>query len=154
MKHIAKIGILTYNTVGNPPILQNGWNGEDDRKIFVASHPRGQVWGAGSGTKHDTARVVSSAVAESFQQIETILEELDRLYVYVGDSGSEGAVQLAAQLPAHKVTFVFCSCNMATKQSTLRYAQMQDSDVVRCECGGHRTLASIATRFQQSGVMA
>ena len=149
MDDIPKHGFLTYNTVGNPQAFANGWHRDGDREVFVASHPKGKTWGAGVGTLHETARIASGVVAQTFEKIEDILEELDRLYVYVGDSGSEGAVALASRLPAHKVTFVICDCNLGTKWATVRSQGLCGSGEILCECGGHRTLERLARQFLQ-----
>jgi len=148
---MPKIGVLTYNTVGSPQAYGNGWHRNEDREVFVASHPRGQVWGAGSGTLHETARIAAGVVQQAFEQIESNLDELDHLYVYVGDRGSEGAVALAARLPASKVTFVFCDCNLGSKRATVRAQGLSGSEEILCECGGHRTLERLVRQYLQPG---
>lgn len=143
-----KAAFLTYNRVGN---LSNGWNGEGDHQVFVASHPRGQRWGAEGDTLHEQTRTIETALGAAFEQIEAILSEIDLLVVYVGDSGSEGAIELASRMPAHKVAFVFCSCNFSRKRSLVAESGMSQSQVISCECGGHGTMGALANQFIQSG---
>lgn len=149
-----KLGVLTYNTVGRTGAFPNGWHQNGDHAVLVASHPRGQVWGVVGKNAHDQAHSCASTIQEAFQQIEGDLEQLDCVLVYVGDSGSEGAVSLVSRLPASKVHFVLCRCNIAAKMQLIHSMGLGASRTTLCECGGHATLERLVRQFLQDGVVA
>lgn len=164
MKNVA---FLTYNTVGED--LSNGWHdGLDGRRAFLLQNSRGNRWAVDANIpaeyrNSDTAPPGYSRVAAEnvdrvhdeigilWGQLQEILPSLDHVVVYVGSSGSECAIALAAQLPASKVTFVACDCGLPFKEILIQTAGLLTAGRVLCECGGRRTLKRLFDSFLQSG---
>ena len=138
------IAFVTYNTVGDG--LSSGWHGSGDRRAFVVQNSTGRRWGAstdpvrpGANTDANAGRVMDE-IDTLWGQLQQALSELDHVVVYVGDRGSEVAIDLAAKLPASKVTFVLCSCNRYSKVAMIQRAGLTDARLIGCECGGHGTM--------------
>lgn len=141
------VAFLTYNTVGQG--LSNGWHeGPDGRRAFVLQNTRGLTWFA---TRISESSRVRDEIADLWTKVLENLSDLDQIVVYVGDSGSERAIELAATLPASKVTFVLCDCNWSSKTGRIKSAGLADATQVDCECGGHRTMRKLLNNFMQSG---
>ncbi|MBI4457791.1 hypothetical protein HY633_02410 [Candidatus Uhrbacteria bacterium] len=156
MKNVA---FVTYNTVGDQ--LSSGWHdGPGGRRALLIQNTRGQRWGArsnpgvpsgGNRTTDESADRVRGEIDTLWGQLQQALSELDHVVVYVGANGSEQAIAHAAKLPASKVTFVGCTCGLPYKESMVRSAGLASARRVVCECGGHRTMGRIFTRFMETG---
>lgn len=153
MKNVA---FVTYNTVGNG--LLNGWHdGLADRRALLVQNTKGARWGASEEQVRpaldtpEAADRVRGEISNLWGELQTALPELDHVVIYVGASGSERAIALAAQLPATKVTFVGCDCGLPHKEALIRSAGMTAAQRVLCECGGHRTMERLYLRFMETG---
>lgn len=136
---------LTYNTVGEG--LSSGWHeGPDGRRAFVLQNTKGSQWLV---TKLSESNLVRDQIGMLWSNLQESLPNLDHVVVYVGDSGSERFIELATQLPAAKVTFVLCDCNLSYKTRAIRNSGLGEARQVRCECGGHRTMRRLYNNFMQ-----
>ncbi len=161
--HMNNVAFLTYNTVGGG--LRNGWHdGPDGRRAFVLQNDSGNRWAVedlfqdpttipegysrGSKTNVDHVR---GKIDGLWGQLQEVLADLDHVVVYVGASGSERAIVLAAQLPASKVTFVGCDCNLPVKELLIQSAGLAEAERMLCECGGRQTMRKLFSNFLASG---
>lgn len=142
------VAFVTYNTVGRG--LPSGWHGTDGRQAFVLQNTKGRRWAV---TPHTGihADLVVNEIDDLWGELQKIAPDLDHIVIYVGASGSEHAIELAAKLPASKVTFVACPCGFAQKASMARAVVGQTARVLTCECGGHQTMESLFEYFMASG---
>lgn len=156
---MKSVAFLTYNTVGDGQV-GNGWHGSNGRRAFLLQNTRGKRWGARrdpnvpSGSMRTTdeyADRVRDEIGELWTLLEGQIAELDHVVIYVGANGSERAIGLASRLPADKVTFVGCDCNLPYKEMLVRAAGMTRSRRILCECGGHRTMGRMFETFMDSG---
>lgn len=86
-----------------------------------------------------------------WEKLQESLPYLDHVVVYVGASGSERVIALAAQLPASKVTFVGCDCGLPNKEALIQAADLDDARRILCECGGRRTMKLLFQNFMETG---
>lgn len=142
------VAFVTYNSVGDN--LSSGWHGSGERRALVLQNTRGRRWAVEPRTGIHADRVMGE-IGDLWGQLQQALSELDHIVIYVGDSGSEHAIELAAKLPASKVTFVACGCGFARKESMARAVVGLEARVLSCECGGHRTMGRLFQRFMDSG---
>jgi hypothetical protein len=148
------VAFLTYNTVGR--CLGNGWHEGDGRRAFVLQNSTGSEWFANQRVRSaEEAQAqcgrVSSEIGRLWTELHKAMPELDHVVVYVGASGSEKAIELAAQLSASKVTFVGCSCGIFAKKMLACSAGLGSARWVDCECGGQYTMALLYARFMDTG---
>ena len=160
MKHVA---FLTYNTVGKQ--LSSGWHdGPDGRRALLIQNSKGHRFAVDSiigdradpppGYARSDGQYVDTVRGEIdilWGQLQQALSELDHVVVYVGSSGSEQAIALAAHLPATKVTFVGCDCGDLKKELLIQSAGLNEAGRVPCECGGCQTMERLFTRFMETG---
>lgn len=91
-------------------------------------------------------------ITSIWSELEKVLPELDHLVVYLGTNGSEKAIELAAQhVPAEKVTFVGCDCNLSHKEMMIQRAGLQNCGRLLCECGGHDTMKALYRVYMEKG---
>ncbi len=148
MKNIA---FVTYNTVGNS--ISSGWHdGSDGRRALVLQNTTGARWAVAPGSGIHADRV-ESTIDNLWGQLHEALPDLDQLVVYVGDSGSERAIELAGKLPSSKVTFVGCGCNGYAKRCKAQAAGLAEARWLTCECGGHGTMGRLFQRFMATGAL-
>jgi hypothetical protein len=171
---IAKAAFLTYNTVGEPGLFQNGTTERDGHQAIIVQHPQGQRWGAsvdgvnpvqsspglapvgspmGERQRDAFVETRKAAVASIYGGFldETPLDELDFLVIYVGTNGSQGAIELAARVPKEKVRFILCDCGYFGKLKDIAANGMEEVPVLMCECGGRRTMARLVEEFFATG---
>lgn len=174
---MAKAAFLTYNSIGEPGAFPNGVVESDGNTAIIVQHPKGKRWGAqvqglGEPLRGDTPglapegtaeredqrgifasereRLVATLYADFFDQGQ--VDDIDFLVIYVGTGGSEGAIELAAQVPHEKVRIVMCDCNLWYKQELFNQHQL-DVPYLMCECGGRATMARLVKQFLQSGIV-
>ncbi len=155
---MPKIAVVSYNAI--LPDRDNGWVTDS---LFMIQSDRGTMFGApqvGFGTseelrkmRYDSIGVVAQAVKGHWQLLAEILPSLDRVFIYVGDNGSEGTIQHAAEngLGPSRAVFVLCDCNEFSKRNLIREKGFETSPVIMCECSGRRTMNRIATNFMTTG---
>ena len=173
---MAKAAFLTYNSVGEPGSYLNGVTERDGNEAYIVQFPRGQRWGAKVngrdpvGPRQTLEEAESEEERQEMMQIsdlrqelvsdlyagffeKAVLDELDFVVIYVGAGGSEGAIQLAAQVDPAKVRFVLCDCNLDGKLSEIgRYIKTNVPYRI-CECGGQRTMGKLVESFLETGVV-
>lgn len=139
------VAFITYNVMsGN---VASGWHETRGRRALVLQNTHGAGrWGSPIG-----AGARASQSVTLWEQLQQSLSEVDHVVVYVGTNGSEAAVMLAAQLPADKVTFVGCDCNLYAKKVLIRAAGMSGSRWIDCACGGHGKMRDLYDSFMKTG---
>lgn len=156
-----KIAMLSYNS-----ILSAKGNGWIDDALFMIQSDNGKAYGApqiGIGTIAELSKLraegidqVQGAVIGHWDQLADLLPQLDKVVIYVGDSGSEHTIRYAAErkLGAEKAVFVLCDCNEHNKRRLIEENGFGKSPVIMCECGGRRTMARLANTFLETGQLA
>lgn len=171
---MAAAAFLTYNSVGEP----GTYPGELERNghtAIIVQHPRGQRWGAEVDGQAPVGPRQSLEEAESELERQQMISagearrqliaelyagfadpakvaELDYIVVYVGASGSEGALRLASQLPPEKVRIVTCDCDLYQKR--LMAVQLGiEAPYLVCECGGRTTMGHLLERYLETGLV-
>jgi len=156
-----KIAMLSYNSILSAK--RNGWV---DDALFMIQSDNGKAYGApqiGIGTRAELSELraegigqVQGAVIGHWDQLADLLPELDKVVIYVGDSGSEHTIRYAAEckLDAEKAVFVLCYCNEHNKRRLIEKNGFGKSPVIMCECGGRSTMAQLANTFLETGQLA
>ena len=129
---------LTYNKIGQDSNLQDGWHESNGRRAFVLQNTKGDGSYRNGGPIGTERRREEAGLL--WAKVREVLPQLDHVVVYVGTGGSEQAITLAAQLPASKVTFVACDCNLFHKEMLIQQSGLSEAGRVLCECGGHRAM--------------
>ena len=142
---------LTYNQIGREGNVRDGWHEANGRRAFVLQNTKGEG-SYRNGGPIGTARR-EEEVGELWAKVQEVLPELDHVVVYVGTDGSEQAIALARQLPASKVTFVACDCNLLFKEMLIQAMGLKEAGRVLCECGGHRTMEFLFRNFLSTGTL-
>lgn len=157
---IKTVAFVTYNTVGGS--LASGWHeGRCGRKAFVLQNSKGETWAAanpdsytrapGEGATYTERR--EAVIHSLWGQLREVLPEIDMVVVYVGASGSECAIALAAKLPASRVTIVTCGCSLCAKQQIIADHGLSKAQWVYCECGGHESMRRLYETFMETGAL-
>lgn len=155
---MRKVAFVTYNRVGDGVV--SGWHDSNGRQALVLQNSRGEEWAVDpiykSSPNYSRAKVecvdrVRDEIGNLWGQLQEVLPELDHIVVYVGSAGSERAIELAAQLPASKVTFVGCDCGLPFKEATVLRAGLAEARRMLCECGGVRTMGRLYAAFMATG---
>lgn len=139
---LEKIAIVTYNRIGEGK-YENGVLNARDKQIYIAQNGHLAKWAynPNSGTREEAIDARQRAARSVASQI--ALDEMDKIFIYVGNSGGEEAIRQTRGLPANKVTYVMCDCNMGQKKSMIRHLGNEDAKIIYCECGGRETLQRI-----------
>lgn len=163
---VKAVAFVTYNTVGDG--LSSGWHESGDRRALVLQNTYGLKWGSDAVLGREARNFAEAFLAQAervatgashlrgeignlWRQLQEALLELDHVVVYVGNRGSEYAIELAAQLPADKVTFVACDCDFPYKEAMIARAGLAASELVLSECGGHQTMRRLFNSFMATG---
>lgn len=153
---MENVAFVTYNSVGDA--LSSGWHGSDGRRALVLQNTKGDRWCAEQGPltrseyRTETDRI-SDEISNLWDALLKALPELDHIVVYVGSSGSGRAIELAAKLPASKVTFVGCRCGLPQKEALIRSAGLHEAGRFLCECGGHRSMEKLYRLYMETGTL-
>jgi hypothetical protein len=133
-----RVAIVTYNRIGEGQ-YENGVMQRGGVDIYIAQNGHRTRWAAdGSNDKEATRRRVAGYVTKAFD-----LTDMSHVYLYVGSHGGEEAIRQTADIPATRITYVMCDCNLSTKQELIRSCGNAAAEVQMCECGGRDTLERI-----------
>jgi hypothetical protein len=154
---MEKVAFITYNSVGDG--LPNGWHGANGRRALVLQNTKGMLRAVdpknppkdSKGSYRPCGDLRRNEIAALWTELQKSLAELDHLVVYVGAGGSEEAIRLAAALPASKVTFVACDCNLPYKELLIMASGLDEAGRVLCECGGRETMNVLLDTFMATG---
>ena len=92
-------------------------------------------------------------ITSIWSELEKVIPELDHLVIYLGTGGSDKAIELAAQhVPAEKVTFVSCDCNLSHKEMVIRRTGLANCRRLLCNCGGHDTMETLYKSYMVEGL--
>ena len=152
---MEKVAFVTYNKIGSdygPPEYKNGIIKTESKEIHIFQNERETFaeWERegspmGEAMAHAARTAAARAVTGKLR-----LEELDRIYLYVGASGGEKAIEQTRDLPASKLTYVMCDCDMKHKLNLIRVIGNADARVIRSECGGNFTLETVLKKELKS----
>lgn len=142
------VAFVTYNTVGDG--LSSGWHESNGRRALLLQNSKGEGTLSSGPIGTDRRREECDIL---WGELQKELSHLDHVVVYVGVRGSEHAIELAGQLPASKVTFVACPCDLLSKEILVQEAGLIDAGRLLCECGGHRTMGMLYERFMVTGTL-
>ena len=149
-KRTKRIAIVTYNRVGNgqyPNGVINGKNAE----VYFAQNRHLSKWAAdpnlSDGQRQNIRRYASINAADSLS-----LEDMDHIFLYVGDSGGEEAIGMTVEIPGQKMTYVMCRCNYSAKKNRIRGIGRTNPRIISCECGGRETLEKIVRLVMNSTI--
>lgn len=142
------IALVSYNQIGGGN--KTGWQKEGGRRALVIQNSKGEQFAAtyaGERGDNEVRREINTA----WDTLQGSLKELDQVVVYVGTSGSERAIELAAQLPPEKVTFVLCDCGLHGKRALINQSGLGMARQILCECRGVHTMGRILSSFLATG---
>lgn len=154
---------VTYNNVGDGS-LASGWHSNEGREALLLQNTRGYKWAvqepAGGADRpppgydrddEKNVRAVKSQIEQLWETLREQADSLDFIVIYLGASGSELFIELAQDLPASKVIFAVCDCDLGLKAQMVRNAGLLKSGRIICECGGRRTLGRLFESFLYEG---
>lgn len=141
-----QVAVITYNCIGDGQ-YENGVTDAPGIRLFIAQNGHKSKWAADPDygdyeSRQETRKHMARAVANMVQ-----LADMDHVFIYVGSSGGEEAIRISRDLPAHKVSYVMCGCNWGHKLSLIRDTGNVGARIIKCQCGGRYTLASIVKRL-------
>ena len=141
---------VTYNTLNGA--LENGWHQAGGHRALLLQNTKGERWAVKPGDADE--RLVagrSRMLGELWRELKNHLHALDHLVIYLGANGCQRAISFASFLPQDRVTFVMCECSGAAKESALRLMNLEKTQRIWCECGGHNTMRELFERFLKKG---
>lgn len=138
-----KIAIVTYNRIGEGQ-YENGLMQRENKQIYIAQNGHRSKWAApgNSGLSDDEKAEIRARTAKYVAK-DIELEDMDQIYLYVGNDGGEEAIRQTAKIPAEKITYVMCDCNWGRKQKMINSLGNTAAKIQGCECGGRSTLERI-----------
>ena len=145
-----KAAFVSYNSIGG---LRAGWHKStegNDNEILVIPNSKGNQF-ATSTVGSVGNDIVTDEITKLWQQLDQVVNQVDKVVVYVGDNGSEVAIKLASKLPAEKVAYVLCSCNERSKRAMIKEAGHAEAQIIMCECRGIRTMGRLCGDFLSTG---
>ena len=149
-----KIAMISYNTFVSGQ--ENGWTVGEQGSVLLLQNSDGRVWGTSQSKPlnnpnrneewHGETRAI---VDPLWELLEKELPTIDKVVFYVGSTGAERVIELAAKhgLDPQRAIFVFCNCNYSVKNGLVKSRGFSCSKVMGCECGGHATMNRIYQNF-------
>ncbi|MBU1131774.1 hypothetical protein KKC32_00790 [Patescibacteria group bacterium] len=150
---MKKIALVSYNRFIRG---ENGWHEREGRKVFLLHETRDiQIQISEIKKLKPFVNPVVAKIEENWKELQTILPIIDQLVIYVGASGSERAIELAADsdFPLEKLTFVMCDCFLPEKINLLERKGFQSVRVLMCDCGGTQEMRKIFYNFLENGTL-
>lgn len=142
-----KAAFLSYNAI---PGFNSGWHKGEVHSALVIPNSRGdQLAAVFMGESGNNA--VTDEITRLWIRLSESLSDIDKVIVYVGDNGSEVAIDLAGRLPANQVVYVLCDCNLEAKRQKIAGNGHQRAKEIICECRGMSTMSRLAREFLRSG---
>jgi len=158
----ARIAFVTYNRIGSGQfanglmqvngfelyLFQNSdlskWGCKDDKYdawdfLFMPKGQKKQVM-------QEFAKSRKQKVSEIMSQAAN-LQDMDKVYIYVGQRGGEGIIKLSKKLPGEHIVYVMCDCQKETKLRLIKEYGHQDAEIIWCECGGQETMEKLVTSY-------
>lgn len=135
-----KIALVTYNTVGEGryPQINQGKSSEvyifQGKDKWASKNPVGGISQDAINARTQTARNVMIGVS---------LDEMDQVYVYVGEKGGHEMVTQTASVPSDKITYLMCGHNRDMNDRIISAYRGWNFKKIDCECGGRDTLERI-----------
>jgi len=148
-----KAAVVSYNAFNREA---NGWHCRGENEVLLVQNDDGSLWGAKqSGTPQDMATEGSRLVTAKWTDIGADLLSLDLVVVYVGSYGAETIITLAAEssVPAGKMVFVMCDCNLANKNRLIGRHGYEGSRKIMCHCGGRTEMSRIFPSLMDTGLI-
>ncbi len=158
---------VTYNSIGDGN-LSSGWHERNGNHALLLQNTKGFAWAFHENTgdvrtiedlpegyfRSDTPHVgvVTEQIEQLWEQLVREIDTLDFLVIYVGSTGSKRFIELAKELPAEKITFVACDCDLVNKTNKIFGAGLQGAGRLLCECGGNKTMGELLHKFLDDGL--
>jgi len=140
MTERKKIALITYNLVGDGKYPQVNKGEEND--VYIAQGNSIAAVKEQWRTDSDAQKIRADASKNAVQTIN--LEDMDKVYVYVGEKGGEEMIRQTLQVPTEKIVYVMCGHNSDAKNHLIyQYRGGYFSQKIICECGGRATLERI-----------
>lgn len=155
-----------YDATEKGHVVAPGWHSQDDRAALAlqTSTPMDLAEAifefALLTASVESATIMSEAlnarshavVDEVWPQLQAALDTLDHVVLYIGDSTAEKVINLARQIPAPKLTFVMCDCNLHWKQQMISNVGLHEANmVVIRQCGGESAMGTFFRAFLETG---
>ena len=81
----------------------------------------------------------------------TVNEKVDYIITYLGRYAAEMTMGLASKIPAEKMIYLVCDCNLENKEKIIDAIGHGNSHQISCECHGSETMAQICQKFLETG---
>lgn len=148
---VARVAMMSYNTFVNGQ--PNGWVTNGDNAVLLLQNERGDLWGIETLPMREGIEKCRSLIDNLWAQLQAEMATLDAFMLYVGAEGAEHVIELAAQhgLRPEQANFILCDCGYRTKRSMIERLGFGSSLVIKCECGGHNTMARIYREILEQG---
>ncbi len=146
-KKIKRIALVTYNVVGDGKY--DSLIKQDGLEMHLVQNGHRSKWAVDKNLSSKESTDVRERVAKRAidAAMELSLEDMDRVYLYVGSNGAESIIAETRKMPADKITYVLCDCNLSKKRELLKQFGHPDAQVIVAECGGQRTLDKILKSY-------
>lgn len=146
-KPLERIAIITYNVVGE------GIYGDvircDGREIYIVQNRHRSFWGADrslpSGEIAESRNRIAKRTIDDAMKLS--LKDMDKIFLYVGSGGGEEIILETRMLPAEKITYIMCDCNLWLKEQLIESVGNADSKIIMSECGGQKTMEKILKSY-------
>lgn len=133
--------LISYNPVNG---FRSGWYAR--RRVFVCASDKGFGSDIGGGKNdYERAGSVMHKLSGEYYRGSVPVERVKHYFIYAGLYAMDQAIGIAKSLKSQSsnapVTVVACSCDSSKKRALLDGTGI---DITWCECGGHKTMGSIA----------
>lgn len=103
-----------------------------------------------SGTVYHPARSTDQVIDEIRRISEIVTPEItmyNKIVLYIGATGSEEMINIVRGIPAEKVVFVTCDCDLYQKRELFDDAGFSESEVVLCDCRDSKVMPELITAY-------
>lgn len=142
-----KAAFVSYNAIQD---FNAGWHNSESHSVLIIPNSKG-AYLAALFEGESGNRCVTDEITRLWQQLSDSLAEIDKVVVYVGTDGSEVAIDLAGRLPAERVVYVLCNCDIDAKRRKIARVGHEQAAKILCECRGISTMSRLALQFLSSG---
>jgi hypothetical protein len=144
-KPFERIALITYNVVGE------GIYGDviklDGREIYIVQNRSKYFWW-GKGPKGDSDAARREVAIETMDDaLQIPLQEMDKIFLYIGQTGGEEVIGRTKDIAPEKITYVMCDCNLRLKEHIIKGMGNEKAEIIMSECGGQRTMEKILKSY-------
>lgn len=145
-----RIAMVSYNGFVDAP---NGWNRRGENEVFLLQN-QDENWGVPIDSSLEAgAAAARQKITTLWDELMEVLTTLDKVVMYVGSTGAERVIELAAKhnLRPEQAIFVYCDCDLSKKRRMLREFGLESAAQHLCDCGGHDAMRHIFIDFLATG---